>query len=102
LDGLLWATDAARAHVDRLAVQDPVKRRRHRRDASSKTVATTYLVVSYVPLLRGEAGATFELEQATDLLDAAMATGAGHVVAVVLGRDRTGHLQSLLGEDART
>lgn len=61
-----------------------------RRHVPPKVSDTTYLVVSYVPLLRGVPGMMLELEQANDALDAALQTEAGRVEAVVWALDESG------------
>lgn len=65
-------------------------KRRRRRDASSKKAGSTHLVVSFVPLLRGEAGTTIAIERARETLGPMLETDAGHVDAVVWAGDDDG------------
>ena len=64
-----------------------MKKRRRRTKAPKPE---THLVVSYVPLLRGQAGATIPIERAADALESILNTDAGHVQAVVWAQDDSG------------
>jgi hypothetical protein len=66
-----------------------MKRGRHGRGRGSKK-APVHLVISYVPLLRGKAGATIPLAHARETLGPMLETDAGHVEAVVWACDDDG------------
>lgn len=63
--------------------------KRSRRQRRSRQ-AVTHFVISYVPLLRGEAGATIEPERAAEVIGPIFDTDAGHVDAVVWAHDDRG------------
>jgi hypothetical protein len=51
---------------------------------------TVHVVLSYVPLLRGQAGATMDLERVENIVGPVFETDAGHVEAVVWAQDERG------------
>lgn len=65
-----------------------MKRRRHgRRTSAQNKGAVAYIVVSYVPLLRGAPGLTMAPQGAAKLLESVSDADTGHVEAIVWAQD---------------